>query len=128
VQLSPLDVRDAGNRARRRGIRKRVEWRLDRDGQLGGKRSSQPDRTLAARHKLPAIYFSGRFVVDGGLSLTGPISSTSTEAAGIDRILKGEKPADLPVQASTKYELVINLQRPRQWTLFPRRCSPAPTR
>ena len=68
--------------------------------------------TLAAQHKLPAVY-SDRFFVDaGGLISYGPISSTSIRrAAGyVDRILKGEKPADLPVQAPTKYELVINLK------------------
>ena len=68
--------------------------------------------TLAARHKLPAVYFDRSFVAAGGLISYGPRSSTSTgRAAGyVDRILKGEKPADLPVQAPTKYELVINLK------------------
>ena len=68
--------------------------------------------TLAARHKLPAIYFHGRFVVEGGLISYGPdfIDQYRRAAGYVDRILKGEKPADLPVQAPTKYELVINLK------------------
>jgi putative tryptophan/tyrosine transport system substrate-binding protein len=65
---------------------------------------------LAARHRLPAVYSSRVFAVDGGLISYGPDSVDQLRrAAGyVDRILKGEKPADLPVQAPTKYELVIN--------------------
>jgi len=68
--------------------------------------------TLAARHKLPAVYPSRFFVRSGGLIFYGPDSvEPHRRAAGyVDRILKGEKPADLPVQAPTKYELVINLK------------------
>ena len=67
---------------------------------------------LAARHKLPAVYFVRPFVTDGGLISYGPdLVDQCRRAAGyVDRILKGEKPADLPVQAPTKYELVINLK------------------
>src|SRR5262245_11220104 len=67
---------------------------------------------LAAQHKLPAVYHRRRMVTDGGLISFGPdIVDLYQRAAGyIDRILKGEKPADLPVQAPTKYELVINLK------------------
>ncbi|MGB6589726.1 MAG: ABC transporter substrate-binding protein, partial [Pseudolabrys sp.] len=66
---------------------------------------------LAARHKLPAIYFSRFFVTDGGLIsyAPDPIDQYSRAAGYVDRILKGEKPADMPVQAPTKFELVINL-------------------
>ena len=67
---------------------------------------------LAARHKLPTVYFLRPFVTGGGLISYGPDNvDASRRAAGyVDRILKGEKPADLPVQAPTKYELVINLK------------------
>jgi ABC-type uncharacterized transport system substrate-binding protein len=68
--------------------------------------------TLAARHKLPAVYFERRFVVGGGLVSYGAnFRDQYRQAAGyVDRILKGEKPADLPVQAPNKYELAINLK------------------
>jgi putative ABC transport system substrate-binding protein len=67
---------------------------------------------LAARHKLPAVYFDRFFVLDGGLVSYGPnITEQYQRVAGyVDRVLKGEKPADLPVQAPTKYELVINVK------------------
>jgi putative ABC transport system substrate-binding protein len=68
--------------------------------------------TLAARHKLPAVYWDRFFIAAGGLMSYGPNSVDEfRQAAGyVDRVLKGEKPADLPVQAPTKYELVVNLK------------------
>jgi putative ABC transport system substrate-binding protein len=67
---------------------------------------------LAAQHKLPAVYPTRIFVADGGLISYGPntVEQFRQVAAYIDRILKGEKPADLPVQAPTQYQLVINLK------------------
>ena len=68
--------------------------------------------TLAARYKLPAVYWARFFVAGGGLISYGPdLLDNYRRAAGyVDRILKGEKPADLPVQAPTKYESIINLK------------------
>jgi putative tryptophan/tyrosine transport system substrate-binding protein len=67
---------------------------------------------LAARYKLPAVYFDRAFVANGGLLSYGPdrIDLYRRAAGYVDRILKGEKPADMPVQAPTKYQLVINLK------------------
>ena len=68
--------------------------------------------TLAARHRLPAVYYQRGFVTGGGLISYGPdfIDQYRRAASYVDRILKGEKPSELPVQAPTKYELVINLK------------------
>src|SRR6516162_1461227 len=67
---------------------------------------------LAARHKLPAVYIQRAFVAAGGLVSYGPdFVDQFRQAAGyVDRILRGEQPADLPVQAPTKFELVVNLK------------------
>ena len=67
---------------------------------------------LAARHKLPAVYIERFFVTEGGLLSYGPnfLDANRRAASYVDRILKGEKPGDLPVQAPNKYELVINLK------------------
>jgi putative tryptophan/tyrosine transport system substrate-binding protein len=68
--------------------------------------------TLAARHKLPAVYFDRAFVTAGGLLSYGPdrVDLYRRAAGYVDRILKGEKPADMPVQAPIKYQLVVNLK------------------
>jgi putative tryptophan/tyrosine transport system substrate-binding protein len=68
--------------------------------------------TLAERHRLPAVYFARHFLTGGGLISYGPdfVDQFRHAAAYVDRILKGEKPADLPVQAPTKYELGINIK------------------
>ena len=67
---------------------------------------------LAARHRLPTVYWNRMYVADGGLISYGPdtIDQYRRAAAYVDRILKGEKPAEMPVQLPTKFELVINLQ------------------
>jgi putative ABC transport system substrate-binding protein len=67
---------------------------------------------MAERHRLPAIYGFRQFVTEGALISYGPdtVDIVRRSAAYVDRILKGAKPADLPVQAPTKYELAINLK------------------
>jgi putative ABC transport system substrate-binding protein len=113
VDVSPINMRDATDIER--GI---AAFARSRNGGLilTGSGLAAVHRnliiTLAARHKLPAVYFRRVFVTDGGLSSYGPdeIEQHRRAAGYVDRILKGEKPADLPVQAPTKYELVINLK------------------
>jgi putative ABC transport system substrate-binding protein len=70
---------------------------------------------LAARHKLPAVYFSRDNVTGGGLISYGPVLVDQFRRAAqyVDRLLRGAKPAELPVQAPTKYELVLNLRTAR---------------
>ena len=86
---------------------------------------------LAARHRLPAIYPFRYFATAGGLVSYGVDRDDSYRrvAAYVDRILRGAKPADLPVEAPTKFELVINLKTAKALGLeCRRRCSRAPTR
>ncbi len=113
VELSPVGVRDAGE------IERAVTaFARGSNGGLIVTSSGLANVhreliiTLAARHRLPAVYPSRFFVTGGGLISYGPDRADHSRlAAGyVDRILKGEKPADLPVQAPTKYELVINLK------------------
>ena len=113
VEVSPVNVRDAGEIERAVAAFARAP-----NGGLivTGSASALVHRdliiALAARYRLPAVYPARYFVASGGLISYGPDSiDPHRRAAGyVDRILKGEKPADLPVQAPTKYELVINLK------------------
>ena len=113
MEASPINVRDAGE------IERDVAD-FARSANGGVIVTSAPETlrhrdqiiTLAARHRLPAIYASRNFVTAGGLISYGPdlIDQFRRAAGYVDRILKVEKPGDLPVQAPTKYELVINLK------------------
>jgi putative tryptophan/tyrosine transport system substrate-binding protein len=91
----------------------------------------EPIIALAARHRLPAVYSERGSVVAGGLISYGPdrLDQFRRPAGYVDRILKGEKPADLPVQAPTKYQLVVNLKTAKALaSIFPRPFLTAPTR
>ena len=113
VEVSPLNLRDAGET-------ERAVTAFARSSNAGlivaGSALASVQRNLiielAARHRLPAVYFEHHFVASGGLISYGAdfLDGYRRAAGYVDRILKGEKPADLPVQAPTKYELVINLK------------------
>ena len=116
VQVTPIDVRDTSDLAR-------AVAAFARTPNGGPIVTADPAAiahreaiiTLAARHRLPAVYPYRHFVADGGLMSYGIESADQfRRAAGyVDRILRGEKPGDLPVQQPTKYELVINLKTAR---------------
>jgi putative ABC transport system substrate-binding protein len=116
VELRPIDVHDAGEIERAVGT-----FASSRNGGLilTGNALAIVHRdliiALAARHRLPAVYYERYFAVAGGLVSYGSDSAEQFRlAAGyVDRILKGEKPTNLPVQAPTKYDLVINLKTAR---------------
>src|SRR5262249_54649334 len=116
IELTPVDVRDVDEIER--GI---AAFARTANGGLiatAGGTGSRRDPIIAAasRHKLPAVYPFRYFADDGGLITYGPDTHDPIRraAAYVDRILKGEKPADLPVQAPVKYELVINLKTAKE--------------
>jgi putative ABC transport system substrate-binding protein len=114
VELTPIGVHDAEEIER--GISAFARGSNDGLIMVGPPSSAQRHRdliaTLAAQHRLPAVYPIRYFATSGGLISYGPdiIDQYRRGAGYVDRILRGEKPADLPVQAPTKYELVINLK------------------
>jgi ABC-type uncharacterized transport system substrate-binding protein len=113
VEVRPISVRDAGETER--AI---TAFARSSNGGLvvaGGAQAALPRDVfikLATRHRLPALYSDHAFVTDGGLIAYGPdrVDQFRRAADYVDRILKGEKAADLPVQAPTKYEMAINLK------------------
>jgi putative ABC transport system substrate-binding protein len=113
VEVNPINMRDAGE------IEQSVAaFARSPNGGLivaaggAGLRHRELIITLADRHKLPAVFFERVFVAAGGLISYGPdqIDQYRKAAGYVDRILRGEKPADLPVQAPTKYETVLNMK------------------
>jgi putative tryptophan/tyrosine transport system substrate-binding protein len=113
VDLTPVDVRDAGEIERAvTAFASGSNGGLIVTGSALGLVHRELIATLAARHKLPGVYSSRAYVTAGGLISYAPdlIDQFRLAAGYVDRILKGEKPADLPVQAPTQYELVINLK------------------
>jgi putative ABC transport system substrate-binding protein len=112
VEVSPVNVRDAGEIERDvTAFARSSNGGLILTGSPAATLHRDLIVTLAARHKLPAVYYERNFVAAGGLISYGPdyVDQYRRAAGYVDRILKGEKPADLPVQAPTKYELAINL-------------------
>ena len=113
LEVSPINARNAGEMERDIAAIARVpNSGLIVTGSNVGIDQRELIVTLASRYKLPAIYPLPFFATTGGLIAYGPdaIDPHRRAAAYVDRILKGEKPADLPVQAPTKYELVVNLK------------------
>jgi len=116
VQLSPVDLRDAAEIERGvTAFARSGNGGLIVPGASLGIVHRQLIATMAARHRLPAVYSNRAYVTAGGLISYAPdVIDQFRHAAGyVDRILRGEKPAELPVQAPTKYELVINLKTAR---------------
>jgi len=113
VDVTPINVRDAAEIERDiTALARSANTGLILTASPAGPIHRDLIITLAARHKLPAIYVERLFAAAGGLLSYGPDFADQYRRAAsyVDRIFKGEKPADLPVQAPTKYELVINLK------------------
>jgi putative ABC transport system substrate-binding protein len=113
VELSPIDVRDAGAIERAlTAFARGSNGGLIVVGNPAGNAHRKLITRLAAKHRLPAVYPYRHYATGDGLMSYGPdaIDQCRRAAGYVDRILKGEKPADLPVQAPTKYDLVINIK------------------
>jgi putative ABC transport system substrate-binding protein len=113
VELSPVNVREAGEiESALTAFARSSNGGLIVTGSALAMVRRNLIITLAARHRLPAVYFERYFVAAGGLISYGAdfVDLYRRAANYVDRILKGEKPANLPVQAPTKYELVLNLK------------------
>ena len=132
MEVNPVNVRDAGEIERAvTAFSRAPNGGLVVASGSGVFRHRNLIITLAARHKLPAVYSQRLFVAAGGLAAYGldQIDQYRRAAGYVYRILKGERPADLPVQAPTKYDLVINLKTAKALGIvIPPCCSPAPTR
>ena len=133
MEVIPVDVRDAAEIERViTAFARSANGGLIATGGQASVSSRVDFLSLPSRHRLPAVYPYRFYVEDGGLISYGPdLPGLFRQAAGyVDRILKGEKPVDLPVQAPTKYELVIDLKTAKALGLdrAAARCSPVPTR
>jgi putative ABC transport system substrate-binding protein len=116
VELRPIDTRDPSEMERAvAGFASEPNGGLIASTGAGVMLHRELIVTLAARHRLPAIYSYRSHVMSGGLISYGPdrVDQYRRAASYVDRVLKGEKPADLPVQAPTKYELVVNRKTAR---------------
>jgi putative ABC transport system substrate-binding protein len=120
VTLTPVDVRDASEIER--GV---TAFARGSSGGLIVTASPLASihreliTTLAARHKLPAVYSARHYIAAGGLLSYGPdlIDQFRRAAGYVNRILRGEKPADLPVQAPAKYQLVVNMKTAKELSI-----------
>jgi len=113
VQVTPINLRETGEiESAVAAFARSSNGGLIMPGSAAGRRYRDLIIALAERHKLPAVYFERHFAAAGGLMTYGPDFTDQYRRAAVyvDRILKGEKPGDLPVQAPTKYELAINLK------------------
>jgi putative ABC transport system substrate-binding protein len=116
MEVSPISAHDIGEIERGvAAFARSANGGMILTGIPGGSAFGDRIITLAATHKLPTVYFERTFTTNGGLISYGPdqIDAFRRAAGYVDRILKGEKPADLPVQMPTKFELAINLKTAR---------------